>query len=1128
MKSCASAVLLLVVFLAAISSASAVVYVKWDSPGPVFDGNSWATAYHTIQQGVNDADLADEEVRVARGTYGEAVYLFAGRTLKGGYSGVADIRDIRANPTIIHSPDRNMTVVLAYGGNMIDGFTIRNGECGVDCYTGSMTVSNNVIEDNGYFGIRCDSSSARIISNIITGNCISGIITARASVSIVGNTIAANEIGVILVSGGSVEFENNIIAHNHAVGIDDWGPSQPTAITRMKRNCVFGSGIVDYNVTKPSGTTDISADPLFVSREFGDFHIAPNSPCRDSGDNSYTSASEADIDGQGRIIASSVDMGADESYGETYPSPYPARVVYVNAAATGGDGTSWANAFKTIEGAMNDAAANGGGEVWIAKGTYPEKVQLRSFVWVYGGFGGTESAKTQRDFHNNKVTVTNSGDQSVTGAGYCGIDHVTISGGQYGVYAYFGYTGISNCVIMGTQQAMSLVEFTGVLTGNVIANNANGIYFHYAGRATLLTNNTIAMNTGYGIYCDYANPDMANNIIAFNDKGVQWLGPDSTWIPIMQNNDVYGNNMNYDGFTGGTSDIHLAPLFVDSLSGDFHIMGNSRCRDAGRNNAKGIPSLDFDGQARIEGPTVDIGADESYSSFRPGVYCVKPDSPFNGPGYDWEHAYHTISGAFASANVSGDTVLVAQGTYAERIAIPAGVTLRGGHTGQENGRSFDPGLTVIDGGGSGTTVTLGLNTTIESFAIKGGSTGVSCAYTSSKVLGNIITDNTQYGVYCNGGAPSVINNVIKQSGTGVYIIWSDVKLQNNTIISNATRGVNVSSGSVVIANNIIASNGYGIYNPGKVGQTSHNDVFGNTTQYFPSSLPHATDITLDPLFANSATGDYHLRLASPCLDTGDALGAPATDMDGNPRPFDGNGDGATGVDMGCYEFTTNYTSIAMAKSLPDGSPVGLVGVVSTAVFGDRFYVGGPNLLCGIGVLGNIGSPGKRKTVTGVMGTVDGERVIGSGQAIGEDDAQMPSPFMMNSNAIGGGPCGLQVGVSDWRLDEIGGIWQRSPNPTAGGGANNIGLLLKTTGRVVSGGEGFFFLGGACVFDDGSTLDTSGKYVKGVHVDWPFTEAKPEPGTFVEITGISSCTIKNGVVVRMLRPVAAGAVRQLSP
>jgi hypothetical protein len=54
------------------------------------------------------------------------------------------------------------------------------------------------------------------------------------------------------------------------------------------------------------------------------------------------------------------------------------------------------------------------------------------------------------------------------------------------------------------------------------------------------------------------------------------------------------------------------------------------------------------------------------------------------------------------------------------------------------------------------------------------------------------------------------------------------------------------------------------------------------------------NINADPLFVGG--GDYHLTAGSPCIDTGTSVGAPTSDLDGNPRPY------GAGYDMGAYEY----------------------------------------------------------------------------------------------------------------------------------------------------------------------------------------------------------------------------------
>jgi hypothetical protein len=57
------------------------------------------------------------------------------------------------------------------------------------------------------------------------------------------------------------------------------------------------------------------------------------------------------------------------------------------------------------------------------------------------------------------------------------------------------------------------------------------------------------------------------------------------------------------------------------------------------------------------------------------------------------------------------------------------------------------------------------------------------------------------------------------------------------------------------------------------------------------------------MFVDAENGDYRLKPASPCINTGDNANAPAglPDLDGNPRTL-----GFT-VDMGAYEYPKTHT-----------------------------------------------------------------------------------------------------------------------------------------------------------------------------------------------------------------------------
>ena len=78
--------------------------------------------------------------------------------------------------------------------------------------------------------------------------------------------------------------------------------------------------------------------------------------------------------------------------------------------------------------------------------------------------------------------------------------------------------------------------------------------------------------------------------------------------------------------TNGVGNITNEPAFVNPTNGDFHLQAVSRCINAG-NNASAVGSSDLDGNPRIMGGTVDMGAYE---------YQAQVTGTFS----DWLQQYH--------------------------------------------------------------------------------------------------------------------------------------------------------------------------------------------------------------------------------------------------------------------------------------------------------------------------------------------------------------------------------------------------------------------------------------------------------------------------------------------------------
>ena len=143
------------------------------------------------------------------------------------------------------------------------------------------------------------------------------------------------------------------------------------------------------------------------------------------------------------------------------------------------------------------------------------------------------------------------------------------------------------------------------ITGNR-ANEGGGIYSD--GDLTI-TNSTIAGNSateaGGGIVAD--SVEMQNSIVFGND-GSQIVAGES---------DITYSGIE-DGWEG-EGNISLdadATVFVDADNGDYHLDPASGLADQGNNDAiQG--DTDIDGEARLFGTHVDLGADELQSSYPP-------------------------------------------------------------------------------------------------------------------------------------------------------------------------------------------------------------------------------------------------------------------------------------------------------------------------------------------------------------------------------------------------------------------------------------------------------------------------------------------------------------------------------
>ncbi|MCX7681277.1 MAG: right-handed parallel beta-helix repeat-containing protein [Anaerolineae bacterium] len=305
----------------------------------------------------------------------------------------------------------------------------------------------------------------------------------------------------------------------------------------------------------------------------------------------------------------------------------------------------------------------------------------------------------------------------------------------------------------------------------------------------------------------------------------------------------------------------------------------------------------------------------------PSTRYVAPDGVdrHNGCNLPWRPCA-TVQRAVDQA-VSGDTVLVASGTYggAGLVAtVNKSITLIGGYTrtGSYTATvwSYAPELypTVLNGG---LRINGPASVVVDGFRITGGSDGVYVAGSGGHLTLRRcwVYNNTSNGVRVENGTYTLINNVIARNGSGagagLRTTNSTGVLIHNTFGHNNNRAA-VIGGTAIFTNTIFANHTVGLDIPAGSKATIQATLWWQNVmnQVYGQLIVRSINLTGDPSFVNPTGLDYHIGGDSAAIDQGVDAGV-GTDIDRDLRPI------LAGFDIGADEYPVGFTKVGPATAI---------------------------------------------------------------------------------------------------------------------------------------------------------------------------------------------------------------------
>lgn len=413
------------------------VYVDVECAVATHDGSSWANGYRSLNEAIAYLSGLDKEtvgskrleVHVMEGDIWPR-YAFtnldpqtatidipasaSGATLYiyGGYHRSDDKISVERNPLTYRSvingnhEGKNIEdglyhcITVAKGAAVcLDGFHIINGYAageasrqygaGLLVHDGANVTVNNCIFENhtAQEGSAIDARNASLTMNNCVVNNNTNITETAAVVNGNGANLKMNFVTIVNNNGKAYSDNASLIS------------SFSTANTSANTHSIEISTAQFSNPTKTSGAS-LGFDTYLGG--YSSFQPTNQNPIVNVG--KAIGGITTDITLSARSRGGTPDLGAYEAQ-----LPVDGTVIYVRSenGDDKNDGLSWSSAKKTITAALN-TASTATEAIWVAAGTYNERVTMKDGVNVLGGFAKTGNPDNKLDGVNRDISNANS------------------------------------------------------------------------------------------------------------------------------------------------------------------------------------------------------------------------------------------------------------------------------------------------------------------------------------------------------------------------------------------------------------------------------------------------------------------------------------------------------------------------------------------------------------------------------------------------------------------------------------------------------------------------------------------------------------------------------------------------